>query len=179
MDMQRHRRGGVLALIAALAVCWWSGLCVERTIASSVPTPPVVLASDATATVRVAYRGCFGGGKVGTAALPPGLVGRTRTEVASRLPEYRITEFNAHHLGLERIAPGCPNDQVTLLDRGGVVTAVAGEPGGLGSVMRQSDIAVRGLSPRLRQALERGIVVPAPQLDAALDAVRHDTLPTR
>jgi hypothetical protein len=111
--------------------------------------------------------------------LPPGLVGLTRTEVASRLPEYRITQFNDHHLGLERIRAGCPNQYVTLLDRGGVVTAVAGEPGDLGSVVQGSEIAVRGLSPRIRQALERGIVIPLTQLNAALDAVRHDTLPAR
>lgn len=196
MAMARKMLVAGVALVGAILTGWLlllsgSGRAshrggVDSSAARTDPPPPsaspgatglTVLGPAAEVAVTIVYQGCPDLVQTGTAALPPGLVGLTRGQTVRALPEFAVTSFAPDRLGLESVRPGCPRDRVTLTIRTGQVVVLFGVPGNLGSVVRKTDIVVRGLPPAVRLALERGVVVPAGQADQAVQDIRDGQLP--
>ena len=121
-------------------------------------TGPVRLAPGASVRFIIQYPGC-GAQRFGEGPLPVGLVGMDRLQVARQFAQAVVVSLAPDRLVLRRVLPGCPGGVVTLVERGGVVTVVAGRPGDLGRVVARTDLAVRALGRADRLRLEQGIVV--------------------
>jgi hypothetical protein len=145
--------------------------------ATAAPHPdgvrPERLAADATIQVRVEYSACQQQA-TGEGPLPPGLVGMTRAQVARQFRETVIASFGPERLVLRRRLPGCPDGVVTLVERDGRVTVLAGRPGHLGGVVARTGLEARALGRAERLRLEQGIVVPAGAWPEALRALEGD-----
>ncbi len=169
---------GSAGLAGSLAAAGWLHPAVgtgphrapARAAAAPSAVPPAgadVLAATAQVRVVARYPAC-GVRRVGSGPLPLGLIGLTAAQAAAAVGPETVTAFSPELLVMERTFSGCPGDTVTLIERDGVVVALAGPPGDTGGVVQRTAIPVRALSGAEAMRLEAGVAVPATGLPAQL-----------
>ena len=113
------------------------------------------------------YPTCGGLRRTGDGPVPSGLRDLDRAGIARALAPAAV-EISAGQVTVVRALRGCPGDTVTLVAQDGTVVVLAGPPGDNPSVLRATDIALRGLSPEDVERVAAGWGVPAADLSSVL-----------